>query len=200
VEEARRELPLTVTEQPFRVGPQQAAEVAFGVVSLRQHYLTVRVAVTVTPEQGEPVRREVLVLPLAWDGSFEALGTGEDQVVDGQRSLKLGPSLEGYQHRTVSLWLLPGHSYRLSVQMRRDGFEARVYGTAVVVRSWQGDLPIMRAPVDTGKVNEWQTASYEFTTPLDLERALLYLYNVGSPDTAWFDDIYVEDLGPVASG
>ena len=157
-----------------------------------------RVAVTVTPEQGEPVRREVLVTPLAWDGSFEALGTGDDQFVDGSRSLKLGPALEGYLHQTVSLWLLPGHDYRASVQMRRDGFKARIYGTLLSVRSSTGDLPFLRQNGDATKPNEWQTLTYEFSTPLDLERVLLYLYNVESENAAWFDDIHVEDLGRTA--
>ena len=35
----------------------------------------------------------------------------------------------------------------------------------------------------------------DFTTPADLTRAALYLYNVRSADTAWFGNIRVEQLG-----
>ncbi len=49
-------------------------------------------------------------------------------------------------------------------------------------------------------VVKWQALEYEFETPPDLSRATLYLYNVESPDTAYFDDVHIEDLGPVGQG
>ena len=140
--------------------------------------------------------RELLILPLAPDGSFEFTGDGTDRVVDGERSLELPASLEGYQHRLVDLWVLPGRRYRASVQAMRTGFQARVHSTAFMLKGHDSEQPLLRKNMDRERPNEWQTLSYEFETPPDLTRAAVYLYNVGSPDTAWFDDLFVEDLGP----
>ncbi|MGD9495378.1 MAG: hypothetical protein AB7Y46_03605 [Armatimonadota bacterium] len=62
-----------------------------------------------------------------------------------------------------------------------------------------GELPIMRATMDPTRPKEWQTPEYAFETPPDLTRAQLHLYNVEAPDTAWFDDVYVQDLGAVGA-
>jgi len=197
LDEAEAELPLAQNELPYSLQPHQVATLEFPVESLRRLYYTVRVRATLQPEQGQPISREFLVLPLAPDGSFEFTGDGTDRVTGGQRSLRLPPSDEGYQHRLVDLWLLPQRRYRVSVQAMRTGFEARVHSTAFALRGAEYEEPLRRATMDRDRPNEWQTLEYDFETPPDLTRAAIYLYNVGSPDTAWFDDLYVEDLGPV---
>jgi len=98
---------------------------------------------------------------------------------------------------TRRLWLEPGHRYRLQVQARRTGFTARVHSTAITMYGESTEFPIVRENMDAARPDEWQTLEYEFDTPDDLSRATLYLYNVESPDTAWFDDVYVADLGAV---
>jgi len=197
LDEAKAELPLTQTELPYSLKPHEAATLNFPVESVRRLYLTVRLRATLQPQVGPAMSRDFLALPLAYDGSFELSGEGTDQVADGKRSLKLGPSLEGYQHRLVDLWLLPNHRYRLRVQAMRTGFEARVHSTAFILKGSGHEEPLRYARMDTARPNEWQGLEYELQTPPDLTRAGIYLYNVGSPDTAWFDDLYVEDLGPV---
>lgn len=195
---AHAALPLTQTAQDFALPPLAARTLRFPLQSVRHHYYTVRMKAALDLDDVPDVAREFLVLPFVHDGSFELAGNDSEQVVEGARSLRLGPSLEGYQHRTVRLWVLPNRKYRVAVEMRRDGFQARIHGTALVIGDTRGNAPIVRAPVDTNRVNQWQTCSYEFVTPPDLQTATLYLYNVESPQTAWFDDIRVEDLGPVA--
>jgi hypothetical protein len=197
IERARAALPLNQTAMDFALAPLQADTLRFPVATARHHYYTVRMRAALDLQDAPDVAREFLILSLMSDGSFEVAGNDAVQVTEGERSLMLGPSAEGYQHRTVRLWVLPNRKYRVSAEIRRDGFDARIHGTALVIGDSQGNAPIVRAPVDATKVNEWQTAVYEFETPPDLQTATLYLYNVVSPDTAWFDDIRVEDLGPV---
>ncbi|MEA3402697.1 MAG: hypothetical protein U9R79_15765 [Armatimonadota bacterium] len=196
IQAAREQLPLTRSEAQFDLEPREAGTLRFPVESLRRHYYTVRLQATIQREGKPPIQREFLALPIMLDGSFEALGTDSDLAVHGRRVLELGPSMEGYQYAPQRLWVEPGHRYRLQVRSRRTGFDARVHSTALQVRGESFEGPIERAAVDTDRVDEWQTLEYEFETPDDLTRATLYLYNVESPDTAWFDDVYVEDLGP----
>jgi len=193
---AREALPLAQTELAFDLQPGEAETLRFPVQSLRAHSYTVRLQASIEREGRPAIAREFLALPVALDGSFEAVGTESEFAFEGTRVLELGPS-EQYQYGAKRLWLEPAHRYRLQVQARRSGFDARVHSTAITMAGESGDLPIMRANMDTTRPNEWQTLEYSFETPPDLTRAQLYLYNVESPDTAWFDDIYVEDLGPV---
>ncbi len=194
---AREAVPLMRTELAFDLAPGAATTLRFPVESLRRHYYTVRLRAEIACAGLPVVTREFLALPVVLDGSFEALGTPSELAVAGAKVLELGPSMEGYRHVTRRLWLEPGHRYRLQVQARRSGFTARVHSTAITMAGESGELPIMRANMDTTRPNEWQTLEYAFETPPDLTRAMLYLYNVESPDTAWFDDVHVEDLGPV---
>ena len=189
-------LPLAETEMQFEVEAGAVAAMRFPIESLRHHQFTVRLQATITPDGAPAVVREFLALPLMLDASFEALGTDSDLATHGGRVLELGPSMEGYQYAPQRLWLEPGRKYRLEVQSRRTGFDARVHSTALQVHGLSGSGPIERAPIGDQQPNEWRTLSYEFETPDDFTHATLYLYNVGSPDTAYFDDVNVEDLGP----
>ncbi len=197
LETARAALPLAETEMAFEVLAGQVQTLRFRIESLRHHHYTVRLRASIEREGRPAIGREFLALPIMLDGSFESLGTESDLAVHGERVLELGPSLEGYQYAPQRLWLEPGRRYRLQVQSRRTGFDARVHSTALQVHGVTESGPIVRAPVDTTRPNEWQTIEYEFETPDDLSRATLYLYNVESPDTAYFDDVSVEDLGAV---
>jgi len=195
-EAAREALPLAATALAFDLQPGEAATLRFPVESLRGHSYTVRLQASIEREGRPEIAREFLALPVAHDASFEGQGTPSEFAAEGARVLELGPS-EQYQYGAKRLWLEPGHRYRLQAQARRSGFNARVHSTAITMAGESGDLPIMRANMDTARPNEWQTLEYSFETPPDLTRAQLYLYNVESPDTAWFDDVYVEDLGAV---
>ncbi len=196
IEAARASLPLAETRMAFELAPGAVQTLRFPIESLRHHDYTVRLGATIERDGAPAIAREFLALPLMLDASFEALGTASDFPEHGERVLELGPSARGYQYAPQPLWLEPGHSYRLEVGSRRTGFDARVHSTALQVHGVDESGPIVRAPVDATRPNEWQRLEYEFETPADLSRATLYLYNVESPDTAYFDDVYIEDLGP----
>lgn len=143
---------------------------------------------------GRDYSREQLLVPPLLDPSFEFSGDGEG--IDG-RALELGPTAEGYQHRVLDLWLLGGRRYRLSFQAKRTGFKADVRGTLLRLSKGDGDgLEDHRWSLDPKRPGEWQELGGTFGTPPDLTRASLYLYNVRSPDTAWFDRLRIDDLGP----
>ncbi len=178
------------------LGPGQAALVRFdspatAVEAWRKW--TTRWSISL-PDTGW--QREQLLTPLLPDPSFDFLEPQTGPGVDGP-ALELGPTTKGYQHRTADLWLLPGRRYRLAFQSKRTGFKADVRGSLLRLSRGDADEVIdHRWALDPKRPNEWQPLGGEFTTPPDLARAVLYLYNVRSPDTAWFDDLRVDDLGP----
>ncbi|MGC9319691.1 MAG: hypothetical protein ACP5KN_16790, partial [Armatimonadota bacterium] len=153
LEAAREQLPLSRSEARFDLEPGAAHTLRFPIESLRRHYYTVRLRATIEREGSAPIRRELLATPIMLDGSFEALGTASELAAHGERVLELGPSMEGYQYAPQRLWVEPGHRYRLQVQSRRTGFDARVHSTALQVRGESFEGPIERAPVNTERAN-----------------------------------------------
>lgn len=194
---AAERLPLAAFAQDYRVEPRGAMRLAFPVRDLAPFDWTVRLAVELQPTAGEPVRREVLVIPAVLDGSFDVMAHPSEQAFDGAGALHLPPTTQGFQHALIDLSLLPAHRYRLSFQVRRTGFQAEVRGA--LLRQWKHSPGYVdhRFGEDTGRPDEWQQLGGEFETAPDMVRIGLYLYNVRSPEHAWFDRIRVEDLGPL---
>ena len=194
--QAQAALPFAAAAKHVTVQPWSAARVAFTVASLREHRWTVRVAVQTAPSSGPAVRRTFHVLPLVVDGSWEFRGAAEDFGVHGSRVLTLPATDSGYLHKLPNLWLEPSRRYRFTVHARRVGFKAAVSGSLLAVMGEKGRSVWKRYSLDRKRPGEWQVLTDTFETPRDLTRAGLYLYNVRSPDPAWFDDLSVEDLGP----
>lgn len=141
--------------------------------------------------------REALITPLVLDPGFELFEKSPGPGEGGGGALQLGPTTEGFQHRLVDLWLLPRRRYRLTMSSRRTGFEAAVRGVLLRLHHGEDEAYLdQRWSLDTKQPNAWQRIGGEFTTPDDLTRAALYLYNVRSPDTAWFDNLDLLELGP----
>jgi hypothetical protein len=101
----------------------------------------------------------------------------------------------GYQYELPDFWLEPEHRYRFTVKQLRTGFKADVQGVRLTVRDNADNDAFKHYRPQPERPNVWQTLTDEFQTPRALTRAALYLYNVRSPDTAWFDELRVEDLG-----
>ncbi len=181
------------------VGARRAATVAIGspedAVDLWRKWTTQwSVAVVGQEHRGKRLLelwREPLLTPLLLDPSFEFLEVGQQEAPYG-RALELGPTTEGYQHRRLDLWLLPGREYRIAFQSKRTGFQADVRGSLLRLHRRDGTYEDHRWALDPKRPNEWQKLGGEFTTPAELTRASLYLYNVRSPDTAWFGDIRLD--------
>lgn len=136
-------------------------------------------------------QREQLLTPLLLDPSFDLPEAGQDEAPFG-RAVELGPTTEGYQHRRLDVWLLPGRQYRIAFQSKRTGFQADLRGSLLRLTRRDGSFEDHRWALDPKRLNEWQELGGEFTTPADLTGASLYLYNVRSPDTAWFGDMRLE--------
>ncbi|HID23495.1 MAG TPA: hypothetical protein EYP14_14010 [Planctomycetaceae bacterium] len=193
--DTRAALPLAQTTLSFSVGPREARVVAFAIRSLREHRWTVRLRAVVSLKGGVEIARTFLATPLALDSSWEVWGTPEPNAPHGKCTLTLPPTSSGYQHQLFDLWLEPEHRYRLRVKAKRTGFKAKVAGTLLMVNDPKGHVVWARRGLDRRRPNQWQTISYDFETPSELERAGIYLYNVRSSDIAGFDDLQVRDLG-----
>ncbi len=144
------------------------------------------------PEPESQGVREHLLTPLLLDPSFQFLEVGQGEAPFG-RALELGPTSEGYQHRRLDLWLLPDRPYRIAFPSKRSGFQADVRGSLLRLHRRDGSHEDHRWTLDPQRPNQWQELGGQFTTPADLTRASLYLYNVRSPHTAWFGDIRVDE-------
>jgi len=193
LDEARDSLPFTRTSEAVELQPWQAKDVSFPIRSLRKHRWTVRVAVKVDMGPNARITRTFFVTPLVLDGSWEVRGTPEETAPDGERTLTLPPTDSGYLHQLVDIWAEPDRRYRLQVKAKRSGFTAKVWGTLLMVTDPTTRCVWEYRKLDKNRPGEWQTLTYEFRTPRELTRAGIYLYNVVSPDTAWFDDLYVEE-------
>ncbi|NUQ01672.1 MAG: hypothetical protein HUU35_17650, partial [Armatimonadetes bacterium] len=194
--EARAALPFAETPQPYRVAAGSVAVVSLPVADPSALRWSLNAEVSLEGESS--LRRAVLLTPLALNGDFELVDGTPGERADGQRALHLPPTDSGYLHRLVDLWLLPNRRYRLAVSARRTGFTAAVAGTLLRLNTaTEGIYQDHRWGLDSKRPEQWQRLGGEFTTPADLTRAGLYLYNVRSPDNAWFDDLRVEDLGPI---
>jgi len=199
VEGARRAVPIVQPSMEFAVEPSGAKRLSFPIRSLERHEWTVRVSVAVKPRSAASVRRNFLLVPLVMDGSWEISGTEEEIAADGKRTLTLPPSTTGYQHRLVYFFLEPRRRYRFRVLARRSGFRAAVSGTRLMVQAEKENAVYKHYSLDRNRPDEWQEISDVFETPPDLTRAGIYLYNVKSPDTAWFDALQIEDIGAARS-
>ena len=178
-------------QQPLSVAARRAAFIpVMGPESAADQWRkwTTRWSISMPGQDGA---REQLLTPLLLDPTFELLEVGRHDAPFG-RALELGPTTEGYQHRLLSLWLLPGRRYRISLQSKRTGFQADVRGVLLRLTRRDDTHEDHRWALDSNRPNEWQELGGEFTAPADLTRASLYLYNVRSPDTAWFGDIRLE--------
>ncbi len=182
--EARAALPLTVTSRDYRLtGP--ATTLSFPLRGLDELRWTVPLRVSLPG-----LERTALLTPPALDGSFEVFG-GDGPAAHGARSLELPATDDGFLHHLHELWLLPGRSYEVTVQARYQAFGAEVDGVLLRLERSDGSYQDHRWGPDRTRPDTWQTLGGEVTTPADLSRAMLYLYNVRSPAPAWFDDIRV---------
>ena len=194
LDQARSQLAFTQPSQAVSLQPLEAKTLSFPLSSLRHHQWTTRVKVAAELKDRGQVARTFLATPLVPDASWEMLGEADPTAPDGEKTLTLPPTDSGYLYALPDLWLEPGRTYRLTVKAKRSGFKADVLGTLLMATDPDGKPVWDRKKPDTTRPNEWQTVTYEFKTPPDLLRAGIYLYNVRSSDTAWFDDLYVEEI------
>jgi len=179
-------------QQSYNIPAGEVAQLRFPLPDDCEPAWTTRFRITLPR-----LEREALITPLVLDPGFELFERSPGPGEHGGGALQLGPTTEGFQHRLQDLWLLPKRRYQLTLSSRRTGFDAAVRGVLLRLHHGEDEAYIdHRWSLDTKQPEVWQRIGGEFVTPDDLTRGALYLYNVRSPDTAWFDNIDLVDLGP----
>lgn len=151
--------------------------------------LTRRLHTDITLTEGDlALKTRSLVAPFFPHPGFERKRFDSSHAHSGRRSLRISPG--GLRH--FPLRLVPGRRYRISLWIRREGPEGKVFANV-----W---LPLQRKPHVFGHRNQpgrWVQVKTTYQMKKGHEQPRLYLYNwQGAKKPAWFDAVRVEDLGP----
>jgi len=132
--------------------------------------------------------------PAMWSYQNETLATTDEQgAAEGQRSLKLTGKLGAFLEAHQSIPVETGASYTVECKVRRSPGEARNAGPAIVLLlKAGGERYVHLKPDADGPADEWRTYSATFTAGDDVRDTALYLYNVDSTATVWFDDVRLQ--------
>ena len=115
----------------------------------------------------------------------------DEDPAEGRHCLKLVKG-DGHGHANLLAPIKPGTRYRLSARIRRDteGSSARVS----VIEYEEGSRFRQSASVGSGgRAGAWESFTADFVSHEQPRTSAVYLY-LGNSDTAWFDDIRLEEL------
>ncbi|MHB8993632.1 MAG: DUF6259 domain-containing protein [Armatimonadota bacterium] len=160
---------------------------------------------------GQVDRQTLWVRPIILNGSFDSVGSGGrpggwtyqkpaqafSETVAGNSCLKLigqpGLFVEGNQQIT----LLPGVTYQARCRMKRTpGAAARATAAVVLFPKSGGERYRYFEKLTNHPDEEWNDYGITFTVEGDASRMALYLYNVSSEVTVWYDDVSVTPVEP----
>ena len=125
---------------------------------------------------------------------------------DGRRSLRIDPDPKQWQAVFLDLGLWSSTRYKLHAQIRRTAHSRQVFVAVVEGRRLpSGKVRNVVSEVgrkSDGPVGVWETFETTFVTlPADQRHGCrLYLYNVNSNATVWFDDLRVVPLSAPGEG
>ncbi len=152
---------------------------------------------------------DLAVRPLVINGGFETAGAGgrpngwnyqgpaqvstdTDRPAVGQACLKLTGRPGVFVEADQVLPVAAGQTYEATCRMRRGAGEGARIQPAVVLFMKNGPEryaylePRTKLPAD-----QWNEYGVRFTVSAEVARVAIYLYNVNSTATAWFDDVRV---------
>ncbi len=127
--------------------------------------------------------------PAAWEYQQAELATSDDvDPAEGLRCLKLSGQPGAFLEAHQTLDLERGVTYTARCKMRRSEGTGRIVGPCVVLYlKAGGERYVHLKKVSDAPDAEWNRYEATFSLAEDVERAMLYLYNVDSTATAWFD-------------
>jgi len=144
-------------------------------------------------------------VPDYWWGTYVdrrpvIFGTGEFSIDDsaaaeGTHSLKLVGNPKEWRAVNLDTVLKPSQGYRFHVKIRRTAHSPNIYAAIVEVRRKPDgsteNVSHIAGQQTEGPLNQWQTFETKFVSLPLAEQAgcRLYLYNMNTPATVWFDDI-----------
>jgi hypothetical protein len=158
---------------------------------------------------GQVDRQTLWVRPVILNGSFDNVGSGgrpsdwtyqkpeqaSSETVAGNTCLKLvgkpGLFVEGNQQIT----LLPGVTYQARCRMKRTpGATARATAAVVLFPKSGTERYHYFEKLTKNPDDQWNDYGATFTVGADVSRTALYLYNVNSEATVWYDDVSVSPV------
>ncbi|MBM4083751.1 MAG: hypothetical protein FJ272_03090 [Planctomycetes bacterium] len=112
---------------------------------------------------------------------------------EGKHCLRLvNPDGKGHGHVSLLTPLKPSTRYRFSAKIKRDAPKSDA--RASVIEYEEGLKFKISASVGSGgKADEWEAFTTEFTSHPNPRTSAVYLY-LGSSQTAWFDDLRLEEI------
>lgn len=151
----------------------------------------------------------VIVRPLLLNGSFEDIGAqglpsgwayqhgdcaSADETVthEGKRSLRLTGRKGVFSEAHQTIPVEKGATYSVRAWVRRtEGTGSSIGPVIVQFREGQGELCTPLAPVGPVAQGQWQEHRAVFTPAANARQTALYLYNVNSTATVWYDGVEV---------
>jgi hypothetical protein len=169
------------------------------------------VEVTVAIEcAGQTDRRSLWLRPVVLNGGFERLSEGDrpaewqyqqaqqaaadtTEPAAGKTCLRLAGNPGLFVEANQPLPVEPGGAYEARCRMRRTPGTTGTVGPAVVLFLRAGGERYERLKKVTNLPDDqWNDYAAGFTVAPDVARVALYLYNVNSDATVWYDEARVE--------
>ncbi len=194
--------------RPFSAGAAAttSVELPLAGASMPTAPVELRVALTCA---GRAEAMTAWLSPIVSNGGFEVTGpegrpaswsyqSGDRATVDpegaaeGKTCLKLAGKRGAFLGAHQSLHVEAGGSYEVRCRMRRSAGTAAAIGPQVVVFPQTGAeryFPLRK--VSTLPDEQWNEYALSFTVPVDARDTQVYLYNVNSDATVWFDDVQI---------
>jgi hypothetical protein len=210
---------LAISGPPWPAPLKQALSVAAGATAGFDLPLTASAAAAISEpvaldiaitSGGDTEHQSAVIGPALLNGDFERAGEGNRPAswdyqqaqqaaadtanpASGKVCLKLvgkqGLFVEAHQFLTVE----PGGTYEAHCRMRRTpGAAATVGPTIVLLLKTGGERYVPLAKATNLPDDQWNDYAASFTVSDDVSRTAMYLYNVNSEATVWYDGASVE--------
>ncbi|NLC59089.1 MAG: hypothetical protein GX774_19820 [Armatimonadetes bacterium] len=136
--------------------------------------------------------------PARWDyQNAELITTDTNGAAEGERCLKLSGEPSRFVEAHQALTLEPGGTYVARCKLRHTGGPgARIRPAIVFFLNTGEERYVYLEPTSAGPPEEWRDYQARFTAPENARLVALYLYNVHSEATAWYDDVHLEAVSP----
>jgi hypothetical protein len=160
---------------------------------------------------GQTERQTLWVRPIILNGGFEKIGSGgrpsdwsyqkPEQIsaenVEGETCLKLQGKSDGFVEADQPVSLIPGRTYEARCRMKRTaGAAYRATAAVVLFLKASGERAYDLKKLTTNPDDQWNDYGVTFTPGDDFARSSVYLYNVNSAATVWYDAVSVRPVKP----
>ncbi|MEN6548057.1 MAG: DUF6259 domain-containing protein [Armatimonadia bacterium] len=196
-------------KETLKLGPAQTAQVLLPLENAPLDTLSLDAEIQVS---GQADQQRLAVRPVVINGGFERAGAGgrpadwsyqgpervsmeTKSPAEGQQCLKLEGQKGVFVEADQTIAVEPGGTYEATCRMHRTAGEGARIGPAVVLfLKAGGERYVYMQKTTKAPDDQWNEYRGTFTVKDDVARVLLYLYNVNSTATAWYDDVRVRPV------